>query len=165
MTESSSNNKDDNKIVIKIPPNSVEAEQSILGGLMLDNNAWDKIADIIVKSDFYRKDHQIIFEGISSLIESAEACDVVTLSEYLDNKGNLDSVGGLEYLATLANETAGSANVVSYAKILRERSVLRSLIAAGNEISGSAFSTEGRSASELVDQAEWLVFEIAEKAI
>ena len=69
---------------------------------MLDNSAWDKIADIIVKSDFYRKDHQIIFDGISSLIESAEACDVVTLSEYLDNKGNLDSVGGLEYLATLA---------------------------------------------------------------
>ena len=163
MTESSSNKKDDNEIDIKIPPNSVEAEQSILGGLMLDNSAWDKIADIIVKSDFYRKDHQIIFDGISSLIESAEACDVVTLSEYLDNKGNLDSVGGLEYLATLANETAGSANVISYAKILRERSVLRSLIAAGNEISGSAFSTEGRSASELVDQAERLVFEIAEK--
>ena len=81
MTESSSNNKDDNEIDIKIPPNSVEAEQSILGGLMLDNSAWDKIADIIVKSDFYRKDHQIIFDGISSLIESAEACDVVTLSE------------------------------------------------------------------------------------
>ena len=163
MTESSSNKTRDSGIDIKIPPNSVEAEQSILGGLMLDNSAWDKIADIIVKSDFYRKDHQIIFDGISSLIESSEACDVVTLSEYLDNKGNLDSAGGLEYLATLANETAGSANVVSYAKILRERSVLRSLIAAGNEISGSAFSTEGRSASELVDQAERLVFEIAEK--
>jgi len=163
VTESSSNKTRDSGIDIKIPPNSVEAEQSILGGLMLDNSAWDKIADIIVKSDFYRKDHQIIFDGISSLIESSEACDVVTLSEYLDNKGNLDSAGGLEYLATLANETAGSANVVSYAKILRERSVLRSLIAAGNEISGSAFSTEGRSASELVDQAERLVFEIAEK--
>tara|TARA_B100001057_G_scaffold98994_1_gene95723 strand:+ start:35050 stop:36441 length:1392 start_codon:yes stop_codon:yes gene_type:complete len=163
VTESSSNKTRDSGIDIKIPPNSVEAEQSILGGLMLDNSAWEKIADIIVKSDFYRKDHQIIFDGISSLIESSEACDVVTLSEYLDNKGNLDSAGGLEYLATLANETAGSANVVSYAKILRERSVLRSLIAAGNEISGSAFSTEGRSASELVDQAERLVFEIAEK--
>ena len=164
MTQSSNNNTDgDETISIKAPPNSTEAEQSLLGGLMLDNNAWEKIADIIVKDDFYRKDHQIIFNGISKLIESAEACDVVTLSEFLDNNGELDSVGGLEYLATLANETPGSANVISYAKILREHSVNRSLIAAGNEISGSAFANDGRTASELIDHAERLVFEIAEK--
>ena len=163
MTQSSNNSDGDETISIKAPPNSTEAEQSLLGGLMLDNNAWEKIADIIVKDDFYRKDHQIIFNGISKLIESAEACDVVTLSEFLDNNGELDSVGGLEYLATLANETPGSANVISYAKILREHSVNRSLIAAGNEISGSAFANDGRTASELIDHAERLVFEIAEK--
>ena len=164
MTQSSNNNTDgDETISIKAPPNSTEAEQSLLGGLMLDNNAWEKIADIIVKDDFYRKDHQIIFNGISKLIESAEACDVVTLSEFLDNNGELDSVGGLEYIATLANETPGSANVISYAKILREHSVNRSLIVAGNEISGSAFANDGRTASELIDHAERLVFEIAEK--
>ena len=163
MTQSSNNSDGDEAISIKAPPNSTEAEQSLLGGLMLDNSAWDKIADIIVKGDFYRKDHQLIFNGISKLIESAEACDVVTLSEFLDNNGELDSAGGLEYLATLANETPGAANAISYAKILRERSVLRSLINAGNEISGSAFNNDGRSAGELVDNAERLVFEIAEK--
>ena len=162
MTQSSNNNNDgDETISIKAPPNSTEAEQSLLGGLMLDNSAWDKIADIVVQGDFYRKDHQIIFNGISKLIESAEACDVVTLSEFLDNNGDLDSAGGLEYLATLANETPGAANAISYAKILRERSVLRSLINAGNEISGSAFNNDGRSAGELVDNAERLVFELS----
>jgi len=161
MAQSSDNVTDGENL--KIPPNSVEAEQSILGGLMLDNTAWDKIADIIVKSDFYRKDHRIIFDGISNLIEASEACDVVTLSEYLENKGELEAAGGLEYIATLANETPGAANAVSYAKILRERSVLRSLISAGNQISGNAYLNDGREASELVDEAERLVFDIAEK--
>jgi len=161
MAQSSDNGTDGENL--KIPPNSLEAEQSILGGLMLDNTAWDKIADIIVKSDFYRKDHRIIFDGISNLIEASEACDVVTLSEYLENKGELETAGGLEYIASLANETPGAANAISYAKILRERSVLRSLISAGNQISGNAYLNDGRGASELVDEAERLVFDIAEK--
>ena len=148
---------------LKVPPNSIEAEQSVLGGIMLDNSAWDKIADLIVDTDFYRKDHRIIFAGIAALAEDSKPCDVVTLSEYLDNRGELDDAGGLEYLATLANETPGAANARAYAKILRERSTLRALISAGNEISGSAYTTEGRSASELVDEAERKVFEIAEK--
>lgn len=148
---------------LKVPPNSIEAEQSVLGGVMLDNTAWDKIADIIVESDFYRKDHRIIFSGIAALAEDSRPCDVVTVSEYLDNRGELEGAGGLEYLATLANETPGAANARAYAKILRERSMLRALIAAGNEISGSAYSTDGRSASELVDEAERKVFAIADK--
>ena len=148
---------------IKVPPNSVEAEQSLLGGLMLDNSAWDKIADLVADSDFYRKDHRLIFAAISALAEDSHPCDVVTVSEYLDNRSELDSAGGLEYLATLANETPGAANARAYAKILRERSLLRSLIRAGNEISGSAYATDGRPASELVDDAERLVFEIAER--
>ena len=147
---------------LKVPPNSVEAEQSLLGGLMQDNEAWDKIADLVVAEDFYRKDHRFIFAAISALAEDSHPVDVVTISEYLDNRNELEDSGGLEYLATLTNETPGAANVRAYAKILRERSILRSLINAGNEISGSAFSTDGRAASELVDAAERLVFDIAE---
>ena len=147
---------------LKIPPNSIEAEQSLLGGLMLDPQAWDKIADIITAEDFYRKDHRLIFAAIAALSDGANPSDVVTVSEYLDNHGNLEQAGGLEYLATLANETPGAANARAYAKILRERATLRALISAGNEISGSAFAAEGRTASELVDEAERLVFRIAE---
>jgi len=147
---------------LKVPPNSVEAEQSLLGGLMQDNEAWDKVADLVIAEDFYRKDHRLIFGAISALAEDGHPCDVVTVSEFLGNRNELDDAGGLEYLATLTNETPGAANARAYAKILRERSTLRSLINAGNVISGSAFTTEGRSASELVDEAERLVFEIAE---
>ncbi|MDH3990012.1 MAG: replicative DNA helicase [Gammaproteobacteria bacterium] len=148
---------------LKVPPNSVEAEQSLLGGLMQDNSAWDKVADLIIPEDFYRKDHRLIFTAIWQLAEDSHPCDVVTVSEHLANRNELNDAGGLEYLATLANETPGAANARAYAKILRERSTLRSLIHAGNEISGNAFTTEGRSATELVDEAERLVFEIAEK--
>lgn len=148
---------------LKVPPNSIEAEQSLLGGLMLDNAAWDKVADVVIASDFYRKDHRLIFTGISELAEASNPCDVVTLSEFLDNRDELEGAGGLEYLALLSNETPGAANVRAYAKILRERSTLRSLINAGNQISGSAYSTEGRTATDLVDEAERLVFDIAEK--
>ncbi|MDJ0814481.1 MAG: replicative DNA helicase [Woeseiaceae bacterium] len=147
---------------LKVPPHSIEAEQSLLGGLMLDHKSWDKIADIVTASDFYRKDHRVIFAAIADLAEDANPCDVVTVSEWLDNNGQLEAAGGLEYLASLANETPGAANARSYAKILRERSMLRSLISAGNEISGAAFATDGRTASEIVDEAERLVFEIAE---
>ena len=147
---------------LKVPPHSIEAEQSLLGGLMLDHKSWDKIADIVSESDFYRKDHRIIFAAIASLAEDANPCDVVTVSEWLDKNGQLEAAGGLEYLASLANETPGAANARAYARILRERSMLRSLISAGNEISGAALATDGRTAAEIVDDAERLVFEIAE---
>ena len=147
---------------IKVPPNSVEAEQSLLGGLMQDNEAWDKVADVVSADDFYRKDHRLIFAAITALAEDGHPCDVVTVSEYLGNRNELDDAGGLEYLATITNETPGAANARAYATILRERATLRMLINAGNEITGSAFATDGRTASELVDEAERLVFEIAE---
>jgi replicative DNA helicase len=147
---------------LKVPPHSIEAEQSLLGGLMLDHKAWDKVADVVSEADFYRKDHQRIFAAIADLAEDANPCDVVTVSEWLDARGELETAGGLEYLASLANETPGAANARSYAKILRERSMLRALITAGNEISGAAFSSDGRSAAEIVDDAERRVFEIAE---
>jgi replicative DNA helicase len=147
---------------LRVPPNSIEAEQALLGGLMLDHASWDKIADIVSAQDFYRKDHRLIFAAIASLAEDANPCDVVTVSEYLDGRGELQKAGGLEYLATLANETPGAANARSYARILRERSMLRALISAGNEIAGNAFATDGRSAADIVDEAERLVFQIAE---
>jgi len=147
---------------LKVPPNSIEAEQSLIGGLLLDHKSWDKIADVVTAADFYRKDHALIFAAIASLAADANPSDVITVSEYLDNRGELEAAGGLEYLATLANETPGAANARSYARILRERSMLRSLISAGNEISGAAFASDGRSAAEIVDEAERLVFEIAE---
>lgn len=148
---------------LKVPPNSLEAEQSLIGGLMLDAQAWDKVADVVVADDFYRQDHRLVFEAITKLIEAGSPCDVVTVSEFLDNRGELEQAGGLEYLATLANETPGAANARAYAKILRERATLRALINAGNEIAGSAFSTDGRAASDILDEAERVVFEIAEK--
>jgi replicative DNA helicase len=147
---------------LTVPPHSIEAEQSLLGGLMLDHSSWDKVADVITDQDFYRKDHRLIFAAIAALAEDANPCDVVTVSERLESRGELEQAGGLEYLATIANETPGAANARSYAKILRERSMLRSLISAGNEISGAAFGTDGRTAAEIVDEAERLVFEIAE---
>ena len=148
---------------LKVPPNSVEAEQSLLGGLMLNKAAWDKVGDVVTAEDFYRNDHRIIFVAIAQLVEEGNPCDVVTVSEFLDRRSELDKAGGLEYLAALANETPGAANARAYANIVRERSMLRSLINAGNEISGSAFGTDGRSAAELVDEAERRVFDIAER--
>ncbi|NCF74737.1 MAG: replicative DNA helicase [Gammaproteobacteria bacterium] len=148
---------------LKVPPNSIEAEQSLIGGLMLDKLAWDKVGDVITADDFYRKDHRLIFSAIAALSESGSACDVVTVSEHLDSRGELENAGGLEYLATLSNETAGAANARAYANIIRERATLRSLISAGNEIAGSAFTNDGRTAAEVLEDAEKMVFEIADK--
>ena len=156
-------NDDDAGQHIKVPPNSLEAETSLIGGLMLDASAWDKVADLIKSSDFYRKDHQLIYSAIENLIESGSPCDIVTVSEHLDNHGDLENAGGLEYLATLTNETVGAANVRWYAKILREHSTLRALISAGNEIAGSAFTNDGRTAAEILEDAEKAVFEIADR--
>ena len=135
----------------------------MLGGLMLDNTTWDQVSDIVTEDDFYRKDHKLIFRAIHHLSESATPFDVVTLSEWLENNNELDNAGGLYYLGMLANNTPSAANIKAYAKIIRERSVLRQLISVGTQISDSGFNTEGRSSSELLDYAERLVFEIAEK--
>ncbi len=148
---------------LKVPPHSLEAEQAILGGLMLDNSAWDQVADSITEEDFYRHDHQIIYRAIAELAAQNKPLDVVTLSEWLDNNGELETVGGLAYLGGLAKNTPSAANIKAYAAIVRERSILRQLVTIGGRISESAFNTEGRSSSEILDEAERLVFEIAEK--
>ena len=147
---------------IRIPPHSLEAEQSVLGGLMLDNRTWDAIADRLVAEDFYRRDHQLIFEAIAELASRSEPSDAVTLAEWLERKGHADQTGGLIYLAGLVRETPSAANIRAYADIVRERSVLRKLISVGGEVAASAYDPEGRKATEIVDEAERRVFEIAE---
>ena len=148
---------------LKVPPHSIQAEQSVLGGLMLDNQTWDSVADKVGENDFYRRDHKLIFRAIAQLAEKQEPFDVVTLSEVLESRGELQDAGGLAYLGLLAAETPSAANIVSYANIVRDRSVLRQLIHIGTEISDSAFSTEGRETAELLENAERKVFEIAEQ--
>ena len=147
---------------LRLPPHSIEAEQSVLGGLMLDSAAWDQVADRVRAEDFYRNDHRLIFEAVAGLIERSQPCDAVTLSGHLESQGVLDQVGGLAYLGSLARDTPTAANIRAYADIVRERSVLRQLITAGNLIVGSALEPEGREAREIVDDAERAVFEIAE---
>ncbi len=147
---------------LKVPPHSVEAEQSVLGGLMLNNDAWFNVADIISAKDFYRTQHQIIFEVLAALANANEPLDVVTLSEALTTRALLDKAGGIAYLAELTESTPGASNVVAYAQIVRERSTLRQLISAANKIAESAFQTHGRPSSELLDMAESEVFRIHE---
>ena len=148
---------------LRVPPHSIEAEQSVLGGLMLDGAAWDKIADRLTAEDFYRRDHRTIFLAIRALVENSEPVDVLTVSEWLDPHGELEKVGGLVQLGDLARNTPSATNIIAYADIVHERAVLRELIRAGNEIANSAFNTEGRDAAELLDGAERCVFEIAER--
>jgi replicative DNA helicase len=148
---------------LRLPPHSIEAEQSVLGGLMLDAAAWDQIADRVAAEDFYRNDHRLIFEAAAVLIERSQPCDAVTLSGHLESLGLLDQVGGLSYLGSLARDTPTTANIRAYADIVRERSVLRQLITAGNQIVSTALDPEGREAREVVDEAERAVFEIAER--
>ncbi|MFQ5643774.1 MAG: replicative DNA helicase [Thiogranum sp.] len=147
----------------KVPPHSIQAEQSLLGGLLLDNRAWDQIADLVSEADFYRRDHRMIFAASRQLIEHGDPCDVITLSEWLESQGQLNDAGGLAYLGTLAKDTPSAANIAAYAKIVRENSVLRQLTEVGTEIANSAYFTEGRDSSALLDNAEQLVFRIAEQ--
>jgi len=145
------------------PPHSIEAEQAVLGGLLLDTQAWDQVGDSISADDFYRPDHRLIFDAIGELVAESKAIDVVTVSERLERRGKLADIGGLAYLSTLVRDTPTAANARAYAQIVRERSLLRSLISAGNAIVSSVYSDEGLSARELVNEAEARVFEIAER--
>lgn len=148
---------------LRLPPHSVEAEQSLLGGLMLDRRAWDQIADVVSGQDFYRPDHQRIFEAIGHLINNGSPADAVTVGERLTQLDKLEQAGGLEYLGRLVQDTPSAANIKAYATIVRERSMLRQLIEIGGDIAASAQVTEGRSAQELVDVAEQRVFKIADQ--
>lgn len=148
---------------LKIPPHSVEAEQSVVGGLLLDNSTWDQIGDAVCEEDFYRREHRMLFRAITDLAAQGIPFDVVTLSERLSKTGELEAAGGFAYIATLAKDTPSAANIAAYARIVREYSVVRQLIRVGTQIADSGFNTEQRTSAELLDNAEKLVFEIAEQ--
>jgi len=147
---------------LRVPPHSIDAEQAVLGGLMLDERAWERIADKLNEDDFYRKDHRLIYRAIGELQNKNMPCDAVTLGEWFDSNGLADLVGGSNYVLQLANSTPSAANIGAYAEIVREKSVLRQLIDAGTEITGDGFQPEGRSSQEILETAEQKVFRIAE---
>lgn len=151
----------------KIPPHSIEAEQSVLGGLLIsgrtgDSTAWDSVADKVTEDDFYRQDHRLIFRALSSLASDNQPLDVLTVSEWLKQRNELENAGGFAYLATMVRDTPSAANIKAYAEIVREKSILRQLIGVGTSIADAAFTAQGRSSKEILDEAERKVFQIAE---
>jgi replicative DNA helicase len=147
---------------LRIPPHSYEAETAVLGGLMLDNRAWDSVADLLTESDFYRYEHRLIFAAIAALANANRMADVVTVWAHLQAQGKGDEVGGIVYLNALAQFVPSAANIRRYAETVRERSVLRSLISASDEIATSAFNTQGRPVATIADEAEQRIFAILE---
>jgi replicative DNA helicase len=148
---------------LRVPPHSVEAEQSVLGGLLLDNAAWDRISDVLGEDDFYRFDHRIIWQHITRLIALARPADVVTVNESLSSAAKADEAGGLAYLNALAHNTPSAANIRRYAEIVRERSMLRKLVSVADEIAATAYNPQGKEARQLLDEAESKVFQIAQE--
>ncbi|MFO7858399.1 MAG: replicative DNA helicase [Ectothiorhodospiraceae bacterium] len=149
---------------LKVPPHSLEAEQAVLGGLMVDNEAWDRVTDRVREDDFYRHDHRLIFRAIGRLADDQQPMDVVTLAEALRNSGELDQAGGMGYLGTLVTETPSAANISAYADIVRERAILRQMIRVGTDVVSSAFQPEGRDSKDLLEEAEQRIFQIAENS-
>ncbi|RZJ82718.1 MAG: replicative DNA helicase, partial [Massilia sp.] len=147
---------------LRIPPHSIEAEQSVIGGLLRDNAAWDRIADFMNADDFYRYDHRIIFEQMVRLINAGKPADVITVYEACNNLGKAEDVGGLQYLNAMAQNTPSAANIRRYAEIVRDRGILRKLITVADEISGNAFNPQGKEVKQMLDEAESKIFAIAE---
>ncbi|MDE0063723.1 MAG: replicative DNA helicase [Gammaproteobacteria bacterium] len=148
---------------LKVPPHSTEAEQSVLGALMLNNEAWFDVSDIVAPVDFYRPQHRIVFEAMAALSRDNQPLDAVTVSEALQSLGLLEKAGGIAYLAELVDGTPGASNVTAYARIVRDRSTLRQVIAAANKIVEKAFMREGQSDEEILDYAEEEIFRISEE--
>ncbi|MEY2873791.1 MAG: replicative helicase [Pseudomonadota bacterium] len=159
----SPNRADDEVARLRIPPHSIEAEQSVLGGLLLDNSAWDRAGDLLSDSDFYRFEHRLIYAAISALVNATKPADVITVFEQLQSLGKAEDCGGLVYLNALAQSVPSAANMRRYAEIVRERAVLRKLVAASDEIATTAFNPQGRAVSEILDDAEAKIFRIGEE--
>ncbi len=155
--------RDEDIARLRVPPHSVEAEQSVLGGLLLDNLAWDRAADLLTDGDFYRFEHRLIFSAIGSLVSNSRPADVITVFEHLQSLGRANDSGGLAYLNALAQSVPSAANMRRYAEIVRERAVLRKLIAASDEIATQAFNPQGRGAGQILDEAETKIFRIGEE--
>jgi len=154
---------DDEVARLRVPPHSVEAEQSVLGGLLLDNGAWDRVGDLLIESDFYRYEHRLIYSAMAALINATRPADVITVFEQLQSLGKAEECGGLAYLNALAQSVPSAANIRRYAEIVRERSVLRKLVAASDEIATSAFNPQGRAVAQILDDAEAKIFRIGEE--
>ena len=147
---------------LKLPPHSLEAEQSVLGGLMLDNAPWDNVSERVTGEDFFSRPHRTIFSQMQRLLEQGRPIDLITLSEALETGGELENVGGFAYLAELSKNTPSAANINAYADIVRERAVIRDMISVANEIADAGYDPQGRSSEDLLDLAESRVFQIAE---
>ncbi|VAW33548.1 Replicative DNA helicase (DnaB) [hydrothermal vent metagenome] len=166
FSRKNTNKKKANRIDnLKIPPQSDDAERSVLGGLLLVTDAWDKIADLISEGDFYRNDHTLIFKAIKALSEQSKPCDVITVGEWLDTHQLSEDAGGEDYLVEIASNVPGAANIKAYAEIVREKSVLRQLIQIGNDLTERAFSPEGKNSDDLLEEAEKEVFNIREQTL
>ena len=152
-----------NLAALKVPPHSVEAEQAVLGGLMLDDSEWDNVVDVLLSEDFYRPEHQLIFQVMARQSEASKPIDVVTLVESLDSLNELETAGGLDYLSELASGSRGTANIKAYSEIIRERSILRKLIFVANKIAETGYSPGGKKANEILDEAERQVFNISDE--
>jgi replicative DNA helicase len=161
--QQSSGHADDDVARLRVPPHSIEAEQSVLGGLLLDNLAWDRVADLVTESDFYRYEHRQIYAAISAMVGGGKPADVVTVHEHLQSLGRADDCGGQVYLNALAQSVPSAANIRRYAEIVRERAVLRKLIGASDEIATQAFNPQGRPVSQILDEAESRIFQIGEE--
>jgi replicative DNA helicase len=148
---------------LRIPPHSIEAESSVLGGLLLDNGAWDRVSDLLAEGDFYRYEHRMVFSAVGSLINASKPADVITVFEQLQNQGKAEEIGGLAYLNSLAQYVPSAGNIRRYAEIVRERSVLRKLVTASDEISTNAFNPKGRPVAAILDEAEQKIFNIGEE--
>ena len=148
---------------LRIPPHSIEAESSVLGGLLLDNAAWDRVSDLLTDADFYRYEHRLIYGATSALINATTPADVITVFEHLQNQGKAEEVGGLSYLNSLAQYVPSASNIRRYAEIVRERSILRKLVSASDEIATNAFNPQGRPVADIVDEAEQKIFNIGEQ--
>ena len=149
---------------LRIPPHSLEAESSVLGGLLLDNHAWENIGDLLQEGDFYRYEHRLIYETIASLINASRPADVITVFEHLQRKGKAEEAGSLPYLNSLAQFVPSASNIRRYAEIVRERSILRQLVSASDEIATRAFNTQGLDVAKVLDEAEQKIFKIGEES-
>ncbi|WP_052749132.1 replicative DNA helicase [Arsukibacterium ikkense] len=158
-----SSNKDKQVAGLKMPPHSIEAEQSVLGGLMLDNQAWDRVSEKVVEQDFYLRSHRFIFSAMARIAEANQPIDLITVSEALEANQQLDDIGGFAYLGEIAKNTPSAANIMAYADIVRERAVVRDMIAVAHDIADAGYDTQGRTSAELLDFAESKVFKIAEQ--
>ncbi|CAM3935358.1 replicative DNA helicase [Bordetella bronchialis] len=163
MNEPMNSQADSTLDYLRVPPHSIEAEQSVLGGLLLDNAAWDRIADVLIEEDFYRHDHRLIWQHIARLIGLARPADVITVHESLVSAGKSDDVGGIAYLNSLAHNTPSAANIRRYAEIVRERATLRKLVTISDEIAAAALNPQGKEARQILDEAESKVFKIAQE--